>query len=190
MTELKRPALFSDRDGTLIVEKHFISDPAEVELIPGVARSLQLVRDAGFLLFVVSNQSGVARGLLTLDEMQSVNRRLTEMLEDNGIELDGVFHCPHHPEFSGPCDCRKPARGMADQACDRFAIDLAKSYVIGDRISDISFAHNFGARGIMVKTGYGETESKQLPPEMATIPVVASFPDAVNLILREKHSGK
>jgi histidinol-phosphate phosphatase family protein len=184
-----RPALFCDRDGNLIVEKEFISDPAAVELIPGVAEALKRAQAAGYLLFVVTNQSGIARGLMSDEDVALVNQRLSELLANKGVKLDGIFYCPHHPDLTGACDCRKPARGMIDQACSRYAIDLSRSFVTGDRVLDMELARNIEAGGIMVKTGYGEIESAQLPLHLKSIRVVSDFAEAVDVILKENNNG-
>lgn len=152
-------AIFFDRDGTINVEKDFISSPDEIELIPGAIEALRLATSSQYRIFVVSNQSGVARGIMSEDDVQSVNRRLIELASREGIAFDGIYYCPHYPPLSGACLCRKPNRGMIDQALQRFSIDIPRSYVIGDRILDMELAFNVGAGSVMVMTGYGEDES-------------------------------
>jgi histidinol-phosphate phosphatase family protein len=157
------PAIFFDRDGTINIEKDFISDPRELELIDTATEALKLAAAAGYKLFVVSNQSGIARGIMTAKEVDAVNARLVKLLGDSGIVLDGVYYCPHHPKVSGPCACRKPNRGMIDQALQNHSLDLSKSYVIGDRLLDIELARNVGAGAVMVLTGYGSIEINDAP---------------------------
>ena len=115
---MSRPAVFLDRDGTIIVEKVYLSDPAGVELIPGAVEGLHRFCRAGFLLVVVTNQAGIARGRYTIDDYRAVEDRLSEMLGEHGVSLDATYFCPHHPDWTGPCDCRKPATGMHMQAAD------------------------------------------------------------------------
>ncbi|MCK4856704.1 MAG: HAD family hydrolase [candidate division Zixibacteria bacterium] len=148
-------AIFFDRDGTIMVEKGFLADPAGVVLIEGAVEALKLATSLGYRLFVVSNQSGVARGLMTEADVKAVNNRLIELLQTEGVILDGLYYCPHHPDYTGPCDCRKPKRGMVDRALAQHEISLADSYVIGDCRSDMKLAFNIGAGSVMVKTGYG-----------------------------------
>jgi len=137
-------AIFLDRDGTIIFDRHFIKNPYLVELIPGVVEGLSLFKKHGFLLIMVSNQSGIARGFFGKDKVEAVNSRMAIILKENDIYLDGSYYCPHSPDDK--CNCRKPAIGMAIQARDDFNIDLTGSYMIGDKPSDIQFGTNFGAK--------------------------------------------
>jgi histidinol-phosphate phosphatase family protein len=159
---MQHRALFLDRDGTINVEREFISSPDDVELIPGAAEGLFLAATHGFKLFVISNQSGVARGLMTEDDVVRVNQRLIDLLGSEGAKLDAVEFCGHHPSVTGRCECRKPRRGMVDRVLKRFDIDLARSFVIGDRVFDVELAYNIGAKAIMVMTGYGREELAEL----------------------------
>ncbi len=178
-------AIFFDRDGTINVEKEYIYDPGEVELIPGALEALQLASKAGFRLFVVSNQSGIARGLATETDVCRVNERLQELVGAGGVNFDGIYFCPHLPTISGHCNCRKPRRGMVDKALETFDLDLSNSFVVGDRMLDIGLAHSVGATGIMVRTGYGAIESKQLPAGGGPHHIVDDILAAVKLILKE-----
>jgi histidinol-phosphate phosphatase family protein len=153
-------AIFLDRDGTIMVDKDYLADPNGVELFPNTVAALTLAQRLGYRLFVISNQSGVARGYMTEAEVQSVNAELEKLLLAEGIELDGLFYCPHHPDISGPCSCRKPGRGMVDMALADHQIDLVRSFVIGDCKSDIDLAFKIGARAVLVTTGYGNEELK------------------------------
>ncbi len=180
---MQHRALFLDRDGTINVEKEFIADPDDVELIPGAATGLFLAATHGFKLFVISNQSGVARGLLTDEDVARVNERLTELLVREGVHLDGVEYCAHYPDITGPCDCRKPERGMIDRVLERFDIDLKRSFVIGDRVLDVELARNIGAKAIMVMTGYGVLEATKLDQDDKPDHVTADLLSAVQWIL-------
>lgn len=178
-------AIFLDRDGTINVEKEYIYDPAEVELIPGSLEALQLAAKAGFRLFIVSNQSGIARGLATETDVCRVNERLQELVGAGGVQFDGIYFCPHLPTISGPCDCRKPRRGMVDRALESFDLDLSRSFVVGDRLLDMQLAKTVGATGIMVRTGYGSVEEKQIEADSRPNFIVRDLLEAVKVILRE-----
>lgn len=175
-----RPAVFLDRDGTVVVEKDYLSDPAEVALVPGAARALRRLADAGYLLVIVTNQSGIARGLYDEGAYRAVTRRMTALLHEDGVALDAVKHCPHHPDHTGPCSCRKPATGMHREAASELGIDASASWFVGDKASDVLPAAELGGRGILVLTGYGAEERERLPPEVA---VVEDLDAAAALIL-------
>jgi len=158
------PAVFLDRDGTLIEEVDFLRDPAHVVLLPGTAPGLRAFRNAGYRLVIASNQSGIARGLFGEADYRAVHARLTELLAREGIRLDGAYHCPHHPDFTGPCDCRKPAAGLFRRAAAELGLDLARSIFIGDRLRDVAAARELGGTAILVETGYGALEAATAPP--------------------------
>lgn len=159
-----RPAAFVDRDGTILIERHYLADPAGVELVPGAAAALRSLREAGYALVMVTNQSGIARGIYTADDFEAVQERLEEVLARAGVRLDAVYHCPHHPVFTGPCECRKPATGLFRRAARELGLDLARSLYIGDRLKDVLPARELGGTGILVRTGYGEAEARDAPP--------------------------
>ena len=145
-----RPAVFLDRDGTLIDDEHYLGDPARVRLRPGAARALRRVNEAGLVAVVITNQSGIARGLLTEDDYARVRERLDALLAEQGARLEASYHCPHHPDFGGDCACRKPGIALFQQAASEHALDLARSAFIGDKLRDVSPASRFGALGILV----------------------------------------
>lgn len=151
MSDEKKRALFLDRDGTLIVDQDYLADPAGVELFPGVAGALKMATEAGFLLVVVSNQSGVGRGYFTDADVVRVNERLFELLVAEGVVIDAFYHCPHAPEDG--CNCRKPETGMVEKAAADLGIDTAASFVIGDKASDIELGRRTGAGTVLVSTG-------------------------------------
>lgn len=159
-----RRAVFLDRDGTLIEEKDYLSNPDDVTLIPGVVEALKLLRDAEFALVLVTNQSGIARGYFTLDDYEAVASRLDQLLAEEGITLDDSRFCPHHPEITGECLCRKPSTGMHREASDLLGLDPSLSFFVGDRILDLLPALELGGEGILVRTGYGRGEEGSLPP--------------------------
>ncbi|MFZ0591841.1 MAG: HAD family hydrolase [Bryobacteraceae bacterium] len=146
-----RRAFFFDRDGTLIVDCGYIRNPSDVELLPGVVETLAELRRRGFLLVVVSNQSGISRGLITKDEAQAVDGRFRELLEGRGIALDGVYECPHAPAAN--CDCRKPEPGMLLQAARELDIDLERSYMVGDKSSDCEAGARAGCWPVLIVNG-------------------------------------
>ncbi|MBU8934495.1 MAG: HAD-IIIA family hydrolase [candidate division Zixibacteria bacterium] len=165
----KQAGLFVDRDGTLIVDKNYLKDPDGVEFEEGAIEALKRAHASGLKIVVVSNQSGVARGYFSIDDVERVNRRLLEMLAQEGIELGGLYYCPHHPDGSNPkytreCRCRKPAPGMLHQAAIELGIDLRKSWVVGDKIDDVNLSRVVGARSVLVRTGYGREEERRFVP--------------------------
>lgn len=150
-----RPAVFFDRDGTLIVDADYLSDPEGVVLIPGAPESIRAARQAGWLAVVVTNQSGIGRGLYSEADYRAVDRRFQALLSAEGATVDAVLHCPHHPAFTGACACRKPAPGMLLEAARRLGIDLGRSLMVGDKRSDLEAGAAVGAAPILVRTGYG-----------------------------------
>lgn len=158
-----RPAAFLDRDGTLIVDREYLADPEGVELVPGTVEALHLLRDAGYSLVVVTNQSGIGRGLYTEADYQAVRRRLDEVLAAQGIHLDGSWHCPDDPR-QGDVPCRKPNTGMHHAATEALGLDPTRSIFVGDRVSDVLPALALGGRGILVRTGYGLEHEARVPP--------------------------
>ena len=153
-----RPAVFLDRDGTLILERDYLADPEGVTLVPGALEALRLLRDAGFILVVVTNQSGIGRGLYGLEDYHAVAGRVERLLGSHGIRLHGTYFCPHYPDVTGPCQCRKPATGLFRAAAKDLGVDLASSFFVGDRVRDVLPARELGGTGILVRTGYGARE--------------------------------
>lgn len=161
-TDLK-PAVFMDRDGTMTIEGGYINHPSRLKLIAGTADAVRLCNENDLLAVVTTNQAGVARGYFTEDMINVVHGRLRTMLEKKGAHLDAVYYCPHHPRegktpYRADCNCRKPRPGMIEQACRELPVDLTRSYMVGDKISDSEFGHRLGLRTVMVLTGYGRGE--------------------------------
>ncbi len=153
-----RKAVFLDRDGTIIKEKNYISDPAQVELEERVVQGLSMMQDMGLMLVVVSNQSGVGRGLLTEQQVAAVDKRIRDLLEASGVKISAFYHCLHSPEEN--CNCRKPQPGLLLQAAQELDIDLESSFMIGDKCSDVEAGRRAGvAASILVLTGYGRREA-------------------------------
>jgi mannose-1-phosphate guanylyltransferase/phosphomannomutase len=156
-------AVFLDRDGTLNEDVGLVSRVEQLQLIPGVAKALRSLKDAGALLLLITNQPVVARNLVTEEELIVIHDRLQELLRAEGAELDGIFYCPHHPETHHPeasdpiyrreCECRKPKPGLVLEAAKTFNVDMSSSYFIGDSTRDIAAALSAGCIPILVKTG-------------------------------------
>ena len=160
---MKNKALYLDRDGTLIQERGHISSPRQVRFITGADKALRIFRKHGFSIVVISNQSGVARGILTENQVKKVNQHIRAALEKKGVEVEEIYYCPHHPDFGSSkyrrnCRCRKPAPGMVRKAQKRFNLFGAISYVIGDKLTDIELAGRIKGKGILVLSGYGKEE--------------------------------
>ncbi|BBD97383.1 HAD family hydrolase [Sphingobium amiense] len=175
----KKRAVFLDRDGTLIVERGYLSDPAGVELERLAAPSLARLQKAGWLLVLVTNQSGIARGYFSEQQAHRVNEAVATLLAAQGIMIDGVYICPHGP--GDGCECRKPAPGLLLNASRDLNIDLVHSFMIGDKRSDLEAACGAGAKGMLVTTGYGETDRDWAA--VSGYPVVETLADAADLIL-------
>lgn len=155
MSPFKRYVLL-DRDGTIIVDKHYLHDPDGVELLPLAAEGLKRIQGMGFGLVVLSNQSGVGRGYYTEEDVHACNRRMIELLEAEGVAIDGVFFCPHEPEAA--CDCRKPAPGLMLRAAEEFDFSPAQCFMVGDKTADMGVGRAVGATTILVRTGKGAKE--------------------------------
>jgi D-glycero-D-manno-heptose 1,7-bisphosphate phosphatase len=149
MTAL-RPALFLDRDGTINIDTTHVSRPDTVRLIPGAAAAIARVNAAGLPVIVVSNQSGIGRGLFTIEEYEQVRERIDELLSAAGAHVLTTYYCPHSPDVAPACECRKPGPGLYRQAAAEHGIDLARSWYVGDRLRDIQPAKIFGGHGILV----------------------------------------
>ena len=145
-----RRAAFLDRDGTLIVDADFLARPEGVELIPGAVEAVRRLNEAGVVVVVITNQSGIARGLLTEEDYARVEERVRLDFADAGARIDATFHCPHHPAITGQCDCRKPALGMYEQARDELGLDTTTSLFVGDRWRDVGPGIALGGRAILV----------------------------------------
>ncbi|MCL2011656.1 MAG: HAD-IIIA family hydrolase [Cystobacterineae bacterium] len=148
-----------DRDGTLIVEKNYLHNPDEVEILPGVVEGLLLLRQHGYSLMVATNQAGVGRGYYSVEEMHAVNQRLQTLLREKGVELDAMYYCLHAPDEA--CPCRKPAPGMLEQAACERGLSFESSFVIGDKECDILLGKYAGMQTVLLRTGYGAQTEQQ-----------------------------
>ncbi len=155
-----RRAVFLDRDGTVADEVGYVNHASRIRLLPGSAGAVRRIRDAGFLAVVVTNQAGVARDYFEEFVVHQANRRLVELLQKEGTDLDGIYYCPHHPREGAPpyrqdCQCRKPRAGMLLKAAEDLGIDLPSSYMVGDGLVDVGAARAAGVVPVLVLTGYG-----------------------------------
>jgi len=149
----QRPFVVLDRDGTIIVEQHYLSDPRQVELLPGAGRALRQLGGLGCGLVVITNQSAVGRGWLDQERLGLIHERLTELLALEGVKLHGIYVCPHTPQAD--CPCRKPRPELLARAAKELDFDPRDSFVIGDKASDIELGQTMGAKTFLVRTGYG-----------------------------------
>jgi D-glycero-D-manno-heptose 1,7-bisphosphate phosphatase len=158
-----QPAVFLDRDGTMVHDVGYLSRLEDLQWFPWTIEAVRLLHRAGFLVCVTTNQSGIALGFCTDAFVRRVHEEMSAAIEAAGARIDGWFYCPHHPQAAidalrTECECRKPRPGLVRQAQERFDIDLTRSFVIGDKSADVGLAEAVGARGILVRTGYGESE--------------------------------
>lgn len=178
-----RAGVFLDRDGTLVVERGYLSDPAGLELLPGVPAALQTLHAAGFALIVVSNQSGIGRGYFTVERAYATMARLRVLLRAHGVELDGIYFCPHRPEEG--CPCRKPGIGLLERAAEDHGLSLTRSVMIGDKRLDVATGQRAGGSGILVRTGYGkDEEANPAAGESSPVIVVDDLMAAADWIIR------
>lgn len=145
---MRRSALFLDRDGTLIYDRGYLADPDGVELLPGTVEALALLRNKNLALVVITNQSGIGRGLFSLNAMLAVNKRLANLLREHTITFDALYYCPHAPAEG--CECRKPSPGMLHRAAHDLGLDLQQSFMVGDKLDDVIAGKAAGCRGILL----------------------------------------
>ncbi len=182
-----KKACFLDRDGVVIVEKNYLSDIAEVELEQGAAEAIRLLKEHGYMVIVVSNQSGVARGYFGEEQVRAVNAQIDRLLAAQNTAVDDWFYCPHHPKGTVPtyavdCSCRKPEPGMLLQATRKHELDLTRCFMIGDKVSDIQTARNAGcAASVLVMTGHGGENE-----DLTGITLAPNILEAVKILLQER----
>lgn len=181
---MNRGAVFLDRDGTIIVDARYARDPDAVQLIPGAAAAIRRVNLAKWPVVVVTNQSGIARGLLTHEDYEAVRERMDVLLRAEGANIDASYMCPHHPDFTGACECRKPGTLLFRRAAEEHAIDLKASGFIGDKIRDVSPARAFGGTGILVPSP--ETLEQDIAGARREFSVASSLDEAVTRIIESR----
>ncbi len=172
---IRRPAVFLDRDGTINEQMGYINHLCRFKLLAGAAEAIKLLNDAEIPVVVISNQSGLARGYFPEELLVAVHEKMDRLLAEKGAHVDGIYYCPHHPEakeerFRDTCNCRKPKPGLVFQAAEEMNLDPEKSFVVGDRWSDIKTAANCGAKSILVRTGYGRGDEQYIGPHQEIQP--------------------
>lgn len=193
--ESKRPVVFLDRDGTLNVERGYIHELENLDLIDGAAQAIKTLNQNGIAAILVTNQTGAARGFYPEEHILALNKRLCDLLENEGAHLDAVYYCPHLSKVEGGkidpyaivCDCRKPEVGLVEQAYKEHQnLEKALSYVVGDKSTDVELAINCGAKGVLVKTGYGEKVlSGEYQWKVTPNHLAESITEAVDWILKD-----
>ncbi len=182
---MSRPVVFLDRDGTINEEVGYLNHLSRLRLIPGAAEGIRRLREAGFAVVIITNQSGPARGYFPESLVHEVNQELVRRLAAEGAQVDGIYVCLHAPEEG--CACRKPKTGLALKAAEELSLDLQRAYVVGDRWVDLALARNLGARGVLVLTGYGRGELEYVLPTKGLTPdiVAQDLREAAEKILAE-----
>ena len=173
----KRPAVFLDRDGTINEQMGYINHLSRFVLLPGAAQAIRLLNEHGVPAVVVTNQSGLARGYFPSALLNAVHAELARLLAAEGAHLDGIYICPHHPDakvvqYRQSCRCRKPQAGLLEQAAAELHLDLARSFIVGDRWSDLECGVQAGTTPILVLTGYGQGELEYIGPQKKVQPAV------------------
>ncbi|MCA1586155.1 MAG: HAD family hydrolase [Acidobacteria bacterium] len=186
----RRPAVFLDRDGTINVDVGYLHAVDQLELFPWSTDALRLLKRAGFALVIVTNQSGIAQGLIAKGFVEEVHGELQRRLEMVGAAIDGYYYCPHHPmgsveKFRGDCRCRKPNPGMIEDAARDLGLDPARSWVIGDKWIDVQLGQAVGATSILVRTGWGAFQEERRPPGQHVDAVCDNLIEATALILND-----
>jgi len=194
---MKKSAVFLDRDGTINEQMGYINHPSRFHLLPGVAQAIRRLNDQAIPVLVVTNQSGLARGYFPESVLTEVHQLMVDGLRAEGARLDGIYVCPHHPEakderYRLACPCRKPKPGLFLQAAAEHDLDLTRSYVVGDRWSDLKAAAACGAQGVLVLSGYGQGEYDFIGPGQALQPnhVASDLLAAVSWIVEDMSRRK
>jgi D-glycero-D-manno-heptose 1,7-bisphosphate phosphatase len=184
-----RPAVFLDRDGTLLEEAGYLDRLERLVFFPYSIDAVRLLNRGGFAVVIVTNQAGIARGIFKEAFVADAHRHIAERLELGGARIDGFYYCPHHPDgvieaLKQDCECRKPRSGMFTRAATELGLDMARSFVIGDRWHDLEAGQRVGARGILVRTGYGLTEEASPRAALQPAAITDNVMEAVSWILR------
>ncbi|MFW9877981.1 MAG: D-glycero-beta-D-manno-heptose 1,7-bisphosphate 7-phosphatase [Candidatus Thorarchaeota archaeon] len=155
-------AIFLDRDGVINKEVSYLSNPENFKFIKGSIEALKILKNKGFLLIIITNQAGIARGFFTKETLEVIHNKMKKILKQKNVQLDDIYYCPHHPDFTGPCNCRKPNPGMILEAQLNYNIDLNNSYMVGDTLNDIETGKAAKCKTVLVLTGYGKKEQKKI----------------------------
>ena len=187
---MNRPAIFLDRDGTIIAERGYLERLEHLEIFPWTGDALRLLKRAGFATVVITNQSAIARGLIDEAFLNQLHQTIDTRLGSSGGGIDRYYYCPHFPDakverYRQVCDCRKPAPGMIQQACREMDLDPARSVVVGDRWLDVECGRAAGTRALLVRSGHGSSEADIAPPEgVRADAILNNLMEAVGWILR------
>ncbi len=186
----KTGGIFLDRDGTLIAERHYLKDIKQVELLPEVIQGLKLLKQTKLPIYLVTNQAGVAHGYFTEETVTEINQYLVNFLLQFEISLRGVLYCPHHPKaqlenYRTECPARKPEPGLLNQAATRDGLNLNKSYLIGDKLSDIAAGNQVGCKTVLVLSGYGASEAHQIGEKTLPRHLALNFFQAADWIVKD-----
>ena len=176
-------AVFLDRDGTIMEDAHYIKSPDQVRLIPHAAAAVKKINDAGVPAIVVTNQSGLARGIFKPEDYEAVRKHFESLLQAEGAHIDASYFCPHHPSVTGSCNCRKPATGMFEDAMRDFQLDPRNVVYIGDRWRDVAASKKLGGRGIMISSHMTTDEDRRKAVEDG-IETAPDLQDAVEMVFR------
>lgn len=186
---MKQKAVFLDRDGTINIEKDYLYRITDFEFLPGVIDALKLLQSAGYLLIIITNQSGIARGYYKEEDYEKLNEWMLGELKSKGVTIDAVYYCPHHPEakiekYRTNCNCRKPGLGLFEQAIKDFNIDLSKSYAIGDKIRDCAICNSTECKGILIANNEKQSVIEDVKSgKYERVEYADSLPLAVNTIM-------
>jgi D-glycero-D-manno-heptose 1,7-bisphosphate phosphatase len=188
---VNQPAVFLDRDGTMIEDVGYLDRLERLKLFPYTIDAVRLLNRAGYKVVVVTSQNGVAQGVLTEAFLGEAHARVSELCAAAGATIDGYYYCPHSTHalverYRTDCECRKPKPGMIIAAARDHSLDLSRSFVVGDRWRDIEMGLAAGTRAVLVETGYGRTEALRRPPHIQAVPVAATLIEATSWILRNQ----
>jgi D-glycero-D-manno-heptose 1,7-bisphosphate phosphatase len=184
-----RPAVFLDRDGTLNEDVGYLDRVERLRVFPYTTDAMRVLSRAGYRLVIVTQQNGIALGFVDEPRVQSIHRLLVDRLAAAHVPVDGVYYCPHHPNatverYRVECDCRKPLPGMLQRASRELSLDLTRSVIVGDRWRDLQMGASLGVPGVLVRTGYGETEARTVPDHIRPLAIVGNVMEAAVWILR------
>ena len=190
MSAVERGAVFLDRDGTIIEEVGYLDRRDRVALYPWAIDAIRALNRAGLQVVMVTNQSGVARGFFSEAIVEDVHRHIADLLAEGGARIDAYYYCPHHPDgrvdrYARACECRKPGSGLVERAVRELGVDPRRSYTVGDRWLDVELARTVGARGVLVRTGYGADEERRPKVGLEADTVVNNLVEAASWILSQ-----